>query len=136
MKTLLVMGLLTLSTSAFSSVVKSYDAKKSCTLYRVIHSDSKEQKKSNESMYLNKEIYGFTFENMEIDFDRREVKVDPMMNVVLGLNQSLRTSKSTILESNPNFNNLINQLNRKLFLLERICISDDNQIIYAKQFEK
>ncbi len=136
MKTLLVMGLLTLSTSAFSSVVKSYDAKKGCTLYRVIHSDTKEKIKSSEKTYLDKEVYGFTFENMEVDFDGREVKVDPMINVVLGLNQSLRTSKSAIAEDNPNFSFLVNQLNRKLILLEKVCISDDNKIVYARQFEK
>lgn len=136
MKTLLVMGLLTLSTTAFSSVVKSYDAKNGCTLYRVIHKDSKEQIKSFERTYSNKEVYGFTFENMEVDFDRREVRVDPMINIVLGLNQSLRTSKSAIAESNADFTFLINQVNRKLILLEKVCISDENKIIYAKQFEK
>lgn len=134
MKTILVMGLLTLTSSAFATVVKSQDAKKGCTLYRVIHKESKPQAK-NESVFLNKEVYGIGFENMEIDFDNREARVDVVMNVVLGFNRNIAETKSTISADNAQFGTLVNQLNRKVSLLERVCLNANNEIIYAKTVE-
>lgn len=135
-KTLLVMGLLALTTtSTFASVVKGHDSKRGCTLYRVIHSDSKKQIQENETVFLNKEVYGITFENLAIDFDNREAQVDVVMNVVLGLNRNIAETKSIIPAENTQFTALINQVNRKISLLESVCLNANNEIVYAKTFE-
>lgn len=128
------MGLLTLSSAAFTSVVKSYDQNKSCTLYRVINETTK-PKQTNESVVYAKEVYGLALEDLEIDFDNREAKVQVIMNIVMGVNRVVVTGKSSIEETNPQFNYLINQVNRKLSLLEKVCLSGDNKIVYAKKME-
>ena len=137
MKALLVMGLLTITTSAFSAVVKSYDADHACTLYRVTTENPGEKIKmnANESVVFAKGVYGLTFQDMEINFDNRDVKVQVTINVVMGLNKSLVTPKSTISSENTEFTTLVNQLNRKLNSLEKVCLSSDNRVVFAKQFE-
>lgn len=139
MKTLLVMGLLALSTTAFSSVVKSYDAERSCNLYRVVDTSPTAKKsekiRAGEVVVISKRVYGLSFHNMEINFDNREAKVEITVNIVLGLNQPLVNEKAVIAEENPQFSTLINQLNRKLSLLETVCLSSDNKIVYAEVFK-
>lgn len=134
MKTILVMGLLTLSSTAFTSVVKSYDQAKSCNLYRVVNETTK-PKQTNESVVYAKEVYGLALEDLEVDFDNREAKAQVIMNIVMGVNRVIVAGKSSMEETNPQFNFLINQVNRKLSLLEKICLSGDNKIIYAKSMD-
>ena len=133
MKTLLAMGLLlTLSTPAFAAVVKTYDAEQSCDLYKV---ENVESTKLTGTVVFPKAVYGPTFENLEVNFENREAKVQVTMNIVMGINRPLMKDKLSISADNVNFTSLINQVNRKVFLLEKICISSDNKIVYAKQFE-
>lgn len=132
MKTLLLIVLSIISTSAFSAVYKSYDSKESCSLYRV---DNTNQSQDNGEVVYSKNVYGLSFENLEVDFANREASVQVIMNVTLGFNRSLVNKKSTISADNINFTKLINHLNRKINLFENICINDDNQIIYANEFE-
>jgi hypothetical protein len=56
MKTILIMGLLTISSTVFSAVVKSYDVENRCDLYRVINETSKEKQK-NETIVTTKSVY-------------------------------------------------------------------------------
>lgn len=137
MKTLLVVGFLALmGTEAFASVVKSQDTKNNCTLYRAIHADSKKQMQKNETVFLNREVYGIAFENMDVDFDNREVRVDVVMTIVLGLNKNITEQKAIISSDNPKFSSLVNQLNKKLSMLESVCINNQNEVIYAKTFDR
>lgn len=129
MKTILVMGLLTLTTSSFASVVKSYDASKGCNLYRIVDETTK-AKQAGEIVIYDKAVYGLTVQDLDIDFDNREAKVQIVMNIVMGLNRNIG-GKSIIEETNPQFKMLVNQVNRKLSMLERVCISDTNKIIYG-----
>jgi hypothetical protein len=135
MKALLVMGLLAISTTAFSGVIKSYDAKNSCNLYKVVENakDTGDMPplKNGETVVYSKRIYGLVLQDMEINFDAREVKVDIQMSVVLGLNKSLLKSKARIDERNPNLKKITNMLNHKLNSAKEICITADNEIIYA-----
>lgn len=135
MKAILVMGLFVISTSAFSAVYKSYDSKNSCNLYRAGQTEETTPQKG-EQVVLAKNVYGFSFSDLEIDFENREASVHIITNVVLGFNSPLLKSKVTMSADHPNFTALINQLNRKLYLLEKICVSSDNKIIYAAQFEE
>ena len=134
MKTLLVMGLLTLSSAAFSSVVKGYDAKNSCNLYRVLYEENKTDKpRSGEVVVSTRSLYGLILENMEIDFDAREAKVQIVQNIVLGFNRPLLNNKAAIDERNPNFTKMINQLNRKVTNLDQVCVTSDNKFVYSRE---
>lgn len=138
MKKLLAIALSTVlvSTTALSAVVKSYDSERNCDLYSVVQPDEKGKikLKPTEVITYSKEVYGLSFQDMEINFENREVSITPVMNVVLGLNRSLTASKVSISADNEEFNFLINQLNRKLYVFEKVCISE-NKVIYAKMFE-
>lgn len=136
-KSLLLLAWVTLFTSsAFASVVKGYDEEKTCELYRIAQADSdgKIKLEPNEVIVSSKEVYGFSFQSMEIDFDSREVLVQVTMNIVMGINRPLLGNKTILSSDHQDFNFLVNQLNRKVSLFEKVCIND-NKIIYAKQFE-
>ncbi|MFA6238352.1 MAG: hypothetical protein WC635_13550 [Bacteriovorax sp.] len=138
MKKLLAITLVTIlaSSSAFSAVVKSYDTEKNCDLYTVVQPDEKGKikLKPTEVITYSKDVYGLSFQEMEINFENREVLVMPIMNVVFGINRPLTATKTSISADNEEFNFLINQLNRKLYVFEKVCIGD-NKIVYAKMFE-
>jgi hypothetical protein len=140
MKTTIALTLLLssfISTATFATVVKSYDADKSCDLYKVIKPDSNGRItiKPGEEVLTKREAYGFSFREMEVNFNNREVLVQPMINIVLGLNRALTSDKVAIAENNPEFTGLINQLNRHILLFEKICISN-GKITYAKNYEE
>lgn len=50
----------------------------------------------------------------------------------MGFNRVLTSQKAFIAQQNPNFPFLINELNRKVQLLQKICIAKNNEIIYAE----
>jgi hypothetical protein len=133
MKIITFLLCLTFSSIGFSAIVKSLDVDQSCTIYRV--STAETPIANNEVIVSDREVYGLTLTNMEINFETKQVLVDPTMVVVLGLNRSLLNQKVFISNENPDFNFLINQLNRKLFVLEKMCISDNNELVYASMFE-
>jgi hypothetical protein len=134
MKLTLTIIFILFSTTTFSAVVKKSDRKNGCILYRIIEKDSIIQKQKDEVIVSDKSVYGISLTNLDIDFATKEVTVDVILNVVLGLNKPLLNSRSTIHSQNPNFNILINQLNRKLYVFEKICITKSNEIIYADFF--
>jgi hypothetical protein len=121
------------STSVFSSVVSSYDRDSDCVVYRVTSDET--PKGQGENYFFDKEVYGFSLQNMSIDFESRTVNVDSVMNVIMGFNRPLLPGKLLISGDNPEFNFLINQLNRKLYLFEKMCIRKGNQLIYARMLE-
>ena len=122
-----------ITTSAFAAVVKGYDAEKSCDLYRVPSTDSNGKIIINagEVVISTREAYGLSFRDMEVNFDTREVLVQPTINIILGFNRPLIEGKGIIAEDNADFKYLINQLNRNLLLFDKMCIAG-NKIIYAK----
>lgn len=138
MKKVLLVGFITLmSTTSFSAVIKSYDKSNSCTLFKVLSTDENGdlKLKEGEKIENDREAYGFSFKDMEIDFERKEVLVQPMINITLGFNKALIAKKVRILADNQKFNFLINQLNRNLLLLESVCISRDQTVVYSTMFE-
>lgn len=126
-----------LAQSAHSAVIKKRDLDQNCTLYKAVNADENGKIKlhSGEVIINQKDAYGLTFNDMEINFDTREVLVQPMINVILGFNRPLVNGKAVISSENPDFNFLINQLNRKIMVFEQMCITDKNVIVYAKMFE-
>ncbi len=125
---------LILSSSAMGSIVRGYDKKEQCDLYRL--TSEKAPRLPNESIITDKDSYGLSTIDMEVDFDEREVRVQLMANVVLGFNKVLTGSKVRILESNPEFKMLVNQLNKKILLLEKACVDKNNVLIYAKEAQQ
>lgn len=127
---------LTFHSFAFGAVATSTDVENNCTLYQAIAENDQGQVvlQPNQRLFSSKRVYGLSFLDLEVDFDRREVKVQTVMNIVLGLNRNLVSVKSVIRESNPDFRFLVNQINRKVNLFEKICVSADNEIVYAKYF--
>ncbi len=130
---ILIVILLTISTSSYSAVVKSKDAERTCSLYRVTTETTPINQ--GEITIFSKDVYGLSFKNMEVDFENKKVFVDPMINVIMGINRTLETGRVFISASNPDFTFLINQLNRKLYILEQVCINENHELIYAKFFE-
>lgn len=126
--------MLILSSSAMGAIVRGYDKKEQCDIYRL--TSEKAPRLQNESIITDKDSYGLSTIDMEVDFDEREVRVQLMANVVLGFNKVLTGSKVRILESNPEFKTLVNQLNRKILLLEKACVDKSNVLIYAKVAEQ
>lgn len=134
---LLALFCLCFQSIAFGAVASSSDRENNCTLYQSIAADANGNVvlADDQTLVSSKNVYGLSFIDMEVDFDRHEVRVQTMMNVVLGLNKPLVAGKSSIKEGNPDFAFLINQLNRKVSLFEKICISSSNEVVYAKMFE-
>ncbi len=122
---------------AFGAVARSSDRNNQCTLYQSIVADENGEVilRPDQTLVSSKRVYGLSFIDMEVDFVRQEVRVQPMMNVVLGFNKVLVPAKASIKRGNKEFSFLINQLNRKISLFEMICISASNEIVYAKFFE-
>lgn len=124
---------LVLASTARAAVVVSFDQNKKCDNYRV--TTEEKPKLNNEMIVIEKEVYGLSTQNQEIDFERRRVHVDIMALVVLGFNKRLTSEKIFISDSHDDFQIFINQLNRKVFLFEEICLSRKGEVIKFKSFE-
>ena len=136
-KTIITFLALTFCSASFAAIVKSKDDINNCTLFQVIQPDENGniQTAENQSVVFSNDTYGMSFQDMEINFEKREVLVQPMVNIILGLNKQLIGSKAIISAKNDQFNFLINQLNRKILVFEKICIAKNNEIIYANYFD-
>jgi hypothetical protein len=138
MKHLLFLTLIcfTLGSSAYAAIVKSYDNENGCDLYKVIPNVPKVKikLKTGEILIYEKEVYGISLENMDINFDDREVHVQAMISIVFGLNRPMLPKKVTLFPEHPQFNYLLNHFNKTLSLFEKVCIGD-NKIVYARMFE-
>lgn len=133
MKKLILLTIVLTSSLSHALVVKTDDFAQKCTLYRATSEQTPVAE--DDVIVSDKDAYGLTFSDMDIDFKSKKVTIQPMINVVLGFNRNLTNDRAFISSKNPEFKFLINQLNRKLYVFEKICISDKNEIIYAKQFE-
>lgn len=129
----LVLLSLILASTARAAVVVSFDQGKKCDNYRV--TTEEKPKLQNEMIVIEKDVYGLSTQNQEIDFDQRKVNVDVMALVVLGFNKRLTGKKVSISESHPDFQSFTNQLNRKIYLFEEICITRKGDVVKFKAFE-
>lgn len=116
-----------------ASVVKSFDQEKKCTLFRATSDEA--PMRSNEEVVLEKDVYGISFVDLDIDFNAKKALVTPTALVVLGMNKSLTPGKAYISAKNSDFKHLINQVNRKILVFEKLCIANDSEIVYGKEFE-
>lgn len=130
---LFVLASLSLMSSINAAVVSSYDMNKGCTVYR----STTETKPAleHELMVLNKNVYGLSLQNMEINFSKKEVSFDLMALVVMGINRRVTNDVVTINEKHPEFKTFTNQLNRKIQLIESVCLDGANQVQSFSFFE-
>lgn len=128
---------LVFSNAAFGEVLKSQDQDQHCTLYQVASKDENGQIRisPDQTVISDRTLYGFSFHNMEIDFQNKLVFVDIVQNIVLGFDRPLLNHKGVISANNKSFNFLINQLNRSVIIFEKVCIAEDFSIVYANLFE-
>jgi hypothetical protein len=95
---------------------------------------SEEVPQAKEVIVSTKKVYGFSFADLDINFEDRKANVQVIINVAMGFNKPLLEDKSSISADRADFTSMINRLNRKMNLLENICISSDNKIVYANSF--
>lgn len=134
MKALFILIALVSSTAAYSAVVKSTDKQNKCTLFRVTREET--PKTMQEKQIIEKEVYGLSMLDLDIDFNVREARLTLQANVVMGFNRDIIGAKVRIPEGHPDFKTLINQLNRKVVLIEKACVDSKNVLVYASAFEQ
>lgn len=135
MKTLFstLLSFLIFNSNAYAELVSSFDDTNKCVIYRT--TTEKNPILSTEKILSPKGVYGFSLKNADIDFENKSVHVDIWVRIIMGLNYNLTSKPVEIKSSNPNFNFLINQLNRAIFLFEKVCVSEKNELIWATFFE-
>lgn len=121
---------------AHADIVREADTAQRCYLYQGAVRDEKGQIKISEgqTVFSNNDIYGFSLENMTVDFKSQLVYVDVVQNIIWGFDKPLLPARIAINPKNEQFNFLINQLNRSIMLFEKVCITGNNELIYAKFF--
>lgn len=128
----LALALLFASSTSFASVIKNYDHKNSCNLYRVLRGDEKANYKpaTGDEVVVTKDVYGLATRDLEINFNNRNASAIVMINIALGMNRQLVSFSPKIESDHKDFAKYINQLNRKATLIQKICINRDNTIVY------
>lgn len=120
------MTLLTL-TQAQAAVVRIQE--RECTNYTINDSGKLSE---DEVMVLNKRVYGLYIDDMNVDFDNRQVKFDLRAAVILGLNRNVLRNQIKINDSHPRFKKFVNLLNKDLHLLHEVCLNRDYEVVRFK----
>ncbi len=133
LRTFAFLTTLSLSVLSTAALVKSTDRQNGCTLYRV--KAENEQMLANEQMVIDRVVNGLLIDNMEIDFLQKRVLVDVIVSMPFWFNGPFISNSRVYISGNSSqLNFLINQLNRKFTVLEKMCISDKNELVYASLF--
>lgn len=125
---------------AYSMIAKYDDLAADCTRYSVI----KKVRDDNGDLNLERDLidgekiintrihYGLSTSNLQIDFDRRAALLEIITNVTLGVNQNLlgRDVMVEVEEGHPQFEEILNSLNRRVLLFDQVCVRDQ-KIIYV-----
>lgn len=129
--TLLLINLLTLGTLN-AAVIKSFNQSRECTRFSIKDERPGEGLKleSNESIHIKGPVYGFTLQDLSVDFDNRWASAKVII-LKYGANKVLNKS-ITIKKINPQFNAAINQVNKKILTMHEICIDNNGELIDFK----
>ena len=114
----------------FAAVVKATDKDQGCTLYRVTDQDNPMLK--DESEVIPNDVYGLSIRDLEIDFNKKQVTVAVLVQIILGFDRNLTSHRLTISSTNPQLKYLTNEINRTVYLFNGICINHQNEIVYTK----
>ena len=136
---ILALFLFSVSQLTHAGIFKSENAKMNCSKYEVVN---KVRTESGENVYLrplkndeelvtDKTIYGLSLKNIKIDFENKNASFDLIKNVTLGFNRPLFVTgaRVSVESSNKIFNMAINQTNKKVTLIQSICINDRMEIV-------
>jgi hypothetical protein len=118
------------SNIAFAGIALSRDAKSGCDVYRITTAEQPATKA--EELISDAHASGFSMRNATVDFDSKIVKIQAVAVVRLGFNDRPAGAATWISPRQPNFNDLLNSLNRTVFLYSKVCISPTNQILWAE----
>jgi len=129
-----LLGALMFSASSHATLVASYDVANKCNIYRVKAEDMPFI--GPEVVVVNRNVYGLSLENMDVDFDNRRVTVDAIVSIPFWFDRSVVSGRVWISPENPQFKFLLNQLNRKIVQFERMCITTKNELIYARHLNE
>ena len=130
---LITLSALLTSLNSFAEVVTSLDNENSCIVFRV--PTEKLPIQTNEKLVIEKPVYGLSLKNAKVDFEKNLVEVDVLVRIVLGINFNLTKKPVVIKAENKNFEFLVNQLNRSVFLFDKVCITESNELVWATFFE-
>jgi len=123
-------ALITFSNAAFAGIALSRDAKAGCDVYRITTEDHPPSK--TEALISDALASGFSFRHANIDFESKVVRIQVVAVVRLGFNDRPAGSATWITPRQQNFNDLLNSLNRTVFLYSRVCVAPTGQIIWAE----
>jgi hypothetical protein len=123
-------ALIAFSNSAFAGIALSRDAKAGCDVYRITTADHPPSK--TEELISDALASGFSLRNANIDFDSKTVRIQAVAVVRLGFNDRPAGAATWISPGQPNFNELLNSLNRTVFLYSKVCVAPTGQIIWAE----
>ena len=129
MKLSIILLILSTAFSSFGAVAVSADAKNGCLVYRV--TSPEKPRLAKEAVVEQKELYGLTIKDMLIDFNAKTVSFEVTKRIVLAFDRPLLEGRVFVRAENPNFNFLVNQLNRDLFTFDKVCITPQNELIWA-----
>jgi hypothetical protein len=138
----LILSMFIIAGTSHAGIFKSFDSEKNCTSYEIVNkvrNDNGENVyerslSSGEEILTDKGIYGLSLKEVEIDFDTRSASFKLIKNVILGLNRPLLVTgaRVTVDSSHKSFKNIINLVNKKISLIESICLSDSLEIIEVR----
>lgn len=123
-------ALIAFSNAAFAGIALSRDAKAGCDVYRITTSDHPPTK--TEELISDAYASGFALRNANVDFDSKIVRIQAIAVVRLGFNDRPAGASTWISPRQQNFNDLLNSLNRTVFLYSRVCVAPSGQIMWAE----
>jgi hypothetical protein len=131
--------LFSLSQLTDAAIFKSDNSKLNCSNYQIINkvrtqngdNEYSRELENGEEVITDRTIYGLGLKNIKIDFDKRNASFDLIKHVSLGFNRPLFVTgaRVSIDSSNKAFSKVINLTNKKITLIQSICITDQMEII-------
>lgn len=132
------------SLNAHALITRQYDRANDCDLYSVVNKERnsdgdyvlEREIKASETVLDDRGHYGLESTNLSIDFDQRKASFEIIKQVVFGFNKNLLErdgAKVSISADNAQFDQAINQVNRKLFSFSQVCLDETNEVIYLRE---
>ena len=130
MKKLIFFVLVALNSKiAMAEVVISQDVEKNCKIHRATSAEAPIQ--AGETSIDGRVSYGFTLKNLVVDFEQKAVYVNVINRIIFGFDRTLTGKPVMIKSSNPEFQSLINHLNFSIRVFNQVCLTENNELIYA-----
>lgn len=116
-----------------AEVYQLFDYEKNCNRFLIPpNAEKTQQLRSQGATLINKNIvYGFSLENLKIDFNKKEIRLDVKQRIALARNKPLLQNVK-VSESLQKIEYYSNMLNHDFLLIQNICIREDGEITEAK----